>query len=398
MNPSIEKLFQICKKEERLILGLMSGTSLDGLDLALCKFKGAGTSTKVEVLHFKTVPFEEDFKKKIRAIFAKEEIHFPDLSTLNVEIARKHAHIILDCLKEWGISPSEVDALASHGQTVMHRPMRDGSLPHSTLQIGDGDHLAYLTGILTISDFRQKHIAAGGEGAPLAIFGDYFLFGKQGENRILLNIGGIGNFTLIPGDLRPDLIRVTDTGPGNTLIDALVRRYYPGLSFDEDGSIAKRGKVSEILLELILKDPFFKESFPKSTGPEKFNLDWLNQYIAESKQAFSPEDLICTLSELSARSITEAIKGYLSIDPSYPTRLLVSGGGSKNPFLMERLKNLNPNLICEDFDVLGFDSGAKEAVLFALLANECLMDNSVKKDRRLGDTPWPSLGKISLPL
>lgn len=398
MNPSIEKLYQICTKDERLILGLMSGTSLDGLDLALCKFKGSGNSTQVEVLHFRTVAFDEDFKKKIRSIFAKEEIHFPDLSTLNVEIAQKHAEIILDSLKDWGVSSQEVDALASHGQTVMHRPMRDGTMPHSTLQIGDGDHLAYLTGIITISDFRQKHIAAGGEGAPLAIFGDYFLFGKQAENRILLNIGGIGNFTYIPGDLRPELIRVTDTGPGNTLIDALVRRYFPSLTYDENGAIAKSGRASEVLLELILKDPFFKESFPKSTGPEKFNLDWLNQYIAESQLAFTPEDLICTLSELTARSITAAINSYLSIDRAFPTRLLVSGGGSKNPYLMERLKALNPELSCEDFDVLGFDSGAKEAVLFALLANECLMDTNVHKNRRLGDTPWPTLGKISLPL
>ena len=397
MNPSIEKLFGIAKKEERLVLGLMSGTSLDGLDLALCRFSGFGTNTKVSVLNFKTVSFDEEFKKKIRSIFAKEQIHFPDLSTLNVEIARKHAAIILDSLKEWGIGTEEVDLLASHGQTVMHRPMRNGTLPHSTLQIGDGDHLAYLTGIITLSDFRQKHIAAGGEGAPLAIFGDYFLFGKEGENRILLNIGGIGNFTYIPGDLRPELIRVTDTGPGNTLIDALVRRYFPNLSYDKDGEIAKQGKISEPLLELISKDSFFKEQFPKSTGPEKFNLDWLNQFISESKLAFTPEDLICTVSELTARSITQAIEQYIQLDSNFSTRMLVSGGGSSNPFLMSRLQALNPGIVCEEFESIGFDSGAKEAVLFALLANECLMDSGVFRGRKLGDSPWPTLGKISLP-
>jgi anhydro-N-acetylmuramic acid kinase len=398
MNPSINKLYQICQKEHRIILGLMSGTSIDGLDMALCRFSGYGHQTQLEVLHFTTVAFEESFKKKIRGIFAKEEIHFPNLSTLNVEIAFKHAEIINETLKKWGVRNESVDVIASHGQTVMHRPMRDHSLPNSTLQIGDGDHLAYQTGIITLSDFRQKHVAAGGEGAPLAIFGDYLLFGKAGENRILLNIGGIGNFTFIPGDLRPELIRVTDTGPGNTLIDALVRRYYPELSFDKDAAIAKQGKVSEKLLETIFKDVFFRESFPKSTGPEIFNLDWLNQKIADAGQILSPEDLICTISELTARSITLALQTYLPNTNTYPSRLLVSGGGSSNPYIMQRLQELNEDIVCEDFDVLGFDSSAKEAVLFALLANECLMDHGVYKNRQLGDTPWPTLGKISLPL
>ncbi len=397
MNPGLQKLFQICQKDQRIILGLMSGTSLDGLDLALCQFTGHGNQTKVKVLHFKTVPFEESFKKKVRAVFAKEEIHFPDLSTLNVEVALKHASIIQSTLQEWGVEANSVDLIASHGQTVMHRPMRDHSLPHSTLQIGDGDHLAVKTGIITLSDFRQKHVAAGGEGAPLAIFGDFLLFGEKGENRILLNIGGIGNFTYIPGDLRPELIRVTDTGPGNTLIDALVRRYFPGKQFDKDALIAKQGKIAEGLLETILKDAFFKEAFPKSTGPEKFNLDWLNQKISDAGLILTPEDLICTISELTAKSITQAIENYVQIDPNYPTRLLVSGGGSSNPYIMQRLQELNPTLTCEDFDILGFDSSAKEAVLFAVLANECVMDDEVYPKRHLGDTPWPTLGKISLP-
>lgn len=398
MNPILEKLVQIGKKDSKIILGLMSGTSMDGLDVALCKFIGSGTDTQVEILQFESVPFDEAFKKKVRTIFAKEEIHFPELSTLNVEVAQKHASIVNDLLQKWNIENDSVDVIASHGQTVMHRPMRDHSRPHSTIQIGDGDHLAYQTGIITLSDFRQKHIAAGGEGAPLAVFGDYLLFSQKGENRILLNIGGIGNFTYIPGDLNPHAIRVTDTGPGNTLIDALVRRYFPSQSFDKDAAIANKGKVSEDLLHLILKDDFFKEVFPKSTGPEKFNLDWLNKIMMDGNIHLSPEDLICTISELTARSISDAINQYLNIENTYPTRLLISGGGSNNPFIMKRLSELNPSFNCEDFDVLGFDSGAKEAVLFALLANETLTDATVYKNRKLGDTPWPSLGKISLSL
>ena len=151
LNPQIEKLYRIAQQPSRVILGLMSGTSLDGLDMALCRFTGQGLSTNCELFHFDSVSFDESFKTSIRAVFAQENIHFPSLSTLNVQIARTHAAIILKTLQAWGIRPDEVDIIASHGQTVMHRPDRSGKLPHSTLQIGDGDHLAHLTGIITLS-------------------------------------------------------------------------------------------------------------------------------------------------------------------------------------------------------------------------------------------------------
>ena len=391
MNPQIEKLYRIAQQPTRIILGLMSGTSLDGLDMALCKFTGQGTDTTCQILHFNSVSFDEAFKSSIRAVFAQENIHFPSLSTLNAQIARTHADIILKTLKSWDVKPEDVDLIASHGQTVMHRPDRSGKSPHSTLQIGDGDHLAHLTGIITLADFRQKHVAAGGEGAPLALFGDYFLFTQKGEDRILLNIGGIGNFTYLPANQDPTKILVSDTGPGNTLLDAYIRDHFPGMNYDEDAQIARSGKIHPEFLQNLLDLPFFQESFPKSTGPEYFNLEHIKEL---SPANLSPADFLATLTRFTAESIALAIQHYTGLHQAH---VYVSGGGARNPLIMEHLKNLLPGFSIQDSDVLGIDSAAKEAVLFALLANETLMDPHPANDRRLGDSPWMTMGKICLP-
>jgi anhydro-N-acetylmuramic acid kinase len=395
MNPQIEKLYQVAKKESKLILGLMSGTSLDGLDLALCQFTGSGTATTYQIIQHATVDYPSEIKQEIRGIFAKETIHFPTLSTLNAQIGILHAQLILETLKSWGVNPADVDAIASHGQTVMHRPMRDGSLPNSTLQIGDGDHIAHRTGIMCISDFRQKHVAGGGEGAPLAIYGDYFLFSKKGRNRILLNIGGIGNFTFLDAEGNPEQILVTDTGPGNTLIDAAVRKYFPGFDFDQDAILAKQGILHTALLGDLLDLPFFSEAFPKSTGPEYFHLQKVEEMIQAKNYSLTPVDLIRTLSELTAQSIADSIQQYIPKQISDNFQLIVSGGGSKNPYLMERIAQLLSPIQLLESDAVGVPSAAKEALLFAVLANETLSDPEPSKNRRLGDSPWLTLGKIS---
>ena len=394
MNPGIESLYRIAKKPKKQILGLMSGTSLDGLDLALCEFEGSGLSTKFVLKQFVSLPYSTAFKESIQAVFAKEQVHFPSLSTLNAEIGIKHAELILSALQSWGIKTEEIDLIASHGQTVMHRPMRNGKQPNSTLQIGDGDHIALKTGIITLSDFRQKHVAAGGEGAPLAMYGDYFLFSKKGENRILLNIGGIGNFTFLPAHQDPNLILVTDTGPGNTLIDACVRSYFPGFFYDKDARLGMQGLLHPGLLKELMNLDFFHENFPKSTGPEYFNLEKVEQLIQENQWTLTPTDLIRTLTEFSAQSIALAIKKYI---PETQASLYVSGGGSQNPLLMQRISELLPEVKVGFSSEIGIPTDAKEAVLFALLANETIMDAGATKVRRLGDSPWVTMGKISLP-
>lgn len=394
MNPQIARLHEISGKSKKLILGLMSGTSLDGLDMALCRFEGYGVDTRYEILEFKTAEYSPEFKSKIQAVFAKEQIHFPSLSTLNAEIGRTHARMIQETLQSWHIAPEEVDVIASHGQTVMHRPVRDGHLPHSTMQIGDGDHIATGTGIITLSDFRQKHVAAGGEGAPLAVYGDYFLFSKAGQDRVLLNMGGIGNFTYLPASGDAAQVLVTDTGPGNTLIDACVRKHFSGLHYDEDGKIGLSGECHVGLLAALMAQDFFREAFPKSTGPEYFHLSVVEDLIEQNSWSISPEDLVQTLTEFTAQSIVLALETYV---PVRLGELIASGGGSRNPLIMQRLAELLPTWDTMVSDVIGIPSGAKEALLFALLANETLSDAGAQAGRRLGDSPWVTMGKISFP-
>ena len=193
MNSNLQNLFKAAQKKERLGVGLMSGTSLDGLDIALCRFKGNGLSTVFELLEFKTVDYTDDLKHDIRQIFSRKMVDLEKLCILNDYIGDFHGNLVNGALKGWAVDKKTVDYIASHGQTIYHAPKRlhgQPQYPNATLQIGDADHIAVRTGVLTISDFRQKHLAAGGEGAPLALYGDYILASKAGEDRILLNIGG----------------------------------------------------------------------------------------------------------------------------------------------------------------------------------------------------------------
>jgi anhydro-N-acetylmuramic acid kinase len=397
MKKHIEKLYKIADKKNRRIIGLMSGTSLDGLDVALCNIENSGTDTALKLENFITVPYSEDFRNEIRKIFAKREIDFQQLCLLNPYIGIEHGKIIMDCLKQWSIPADEIDLIASHGQTVFHAPKKQHGqnlFPNATLQIGDGDHIAVKTGIITLSDFRQKHIAAGGEGAPLAVYGDHFLFSKKGENRILLNMGGIANFTFLPGNLDTASVFTSDTGPGNTLIDAYTRRFFHK-PFDENGEIAAKGNVNTPLLEALKLFPFFKQPFPKTTGPEIFNFDYVESAIQKAKlTSLSRQDIIATLTRLSADTITDAIKSIMSQNDAYT--VYASGGGAHNPVLMQAIQE-ELNCPVKLIDELGVPGDAKEAVLFAVLANEAIAGDQHHFGEKEG-VPGISMGKISLPV
>ena len=375
----------------------MSGTSLDGLDVALCNIEGSGSETELRLEQFATVPYTDAFRDEIRKIFAKPEIDFQQLCVLNPFIGIEHGKMVLDCLDEWNILPGEIDLIASHGQTVFHAPKKQHKLstfPNSTLQIGDGDHIAVKTGVITISDFRQKHVAAGGEGAPLAVYGDYFLFSKKGENRVLLNLGGIANFTFLPGDGDVSRIFTTDTGPGNTLLDAYSRRYFKK-PFDENGEIASRGIVNDVFLNALKSLAFFAAPFPKTTGPEVFNFEYVeNALHASGLTSISRQDTIATLTRLSADSIADAI--LRAINPDEPYSLYASGGGAHNPVLIECIRERLSAPSLKLIDELGVPGDAKEAVLFAVLANETVAGTSAKFGLRDG-VPGISMGKVSFP-
>ena len=393
MNKNIQKLYQISAKEERRILGLMSGTSLDGLDIALCKYKGSGLKTEVTVERFTTVNYNEAFKAEIRKIFAKSTIDFLQLCVLHPYIAQKHAEMILSALKSWGITPEEVDVIASHGQTVYHAPKIQHQIdlyPNSTLQIGDGDHLAVATGIITLSDFRQKHCAAGGEGAPLAVYGDYLIFSQKGEDRILLNMGGIANFTYLPADLDADRVFATDTGTGNTLLDAYMQKHF-GRAFDQDAQEASKGAVDIELLKALKDHSFFAAPVPKTTGPEVFNLAYLEAAQLRSNTiSLSHSDVLATLCAFTADTIIACL-GQSGIQPE---KVFMSGGGMHNPLVVQKLKEGLPYTQFLRTDDLGIHGDAKEAVLFATLANEALAGGEISFGTKV---PSVSMGKISFP-
>lgn len=398
MKNNVDRLFAISQKNSRNIIGLMSGTSLDGLDIAFCKITGAGLSSQIELLAYETVPYPEETKEKIRQVFAKKTVDFQYLTILNEWIGNYQATLINDFLFRNKIEKASVDLIASHGQTVFHAPKilhNIPEMPNATLQIGDGDHIAVRTGIITVSDFRQKHIAAGGEGAPLAVYGDYLIFSKSGENRILLNMGGIANFTFLGKSALASEVFVTDTGPGNTLIDAFTRTHFPEKSFDRDSEIAKKGTVNMALLESLLADDFFTKPLPKTTGPELFSIS----YVKKAQQVSNTEnisihDLLATLTYFSAKTISDCISTVAN--PTEKYNLLLSGGGMHNPLLVEHLKKLLPNCAIAPIDSLGVSGDAKEAILFAILANEAVAGSKIDFGSRQG-IPSISFGKISFP-
>lgn len=401
MNANLESLYKIAQKPSRIIIGLMSGTSLDGLDVALCEISGSGESTEVQLKQFETVDYSEEIKTEIRSVFAKTTIDFQKLVLLNEWIGVLHANMILECLNLWKIPADQIDLIASHGQTVFHAPKilhQQEKFPNATLQIGDGDHIAVHTGIITISDFRQKHLAAGGEGAPLAVYGDYFLFGKKGENRIMLNMGGIANFTYLPSNGNPEEVFVTDTGTGNTLIDAFTRKYFPEKFYDKDAEIASKGTVNSDLLFALKEDSFFQKPFPKTTGPELFSMNYVEKAQTKSQtEDISIEDLLATLTRFSAETIADAIKSTVN-NTSFlidDFKIYMSGGGAHNPLLVRWLKELLPCTF-SNTDVLGISGDAKEALLFAILANETVSGGTSDFGSRKG-IPSVSMGKISFP-
>lgn len=373
----------------------MSGTSLDGLDIALCKITSSGTQTRVSLKAFETVPYSKSVKAKIKKVFAKPLVDFASLCELNAFIGVLHADLILKCLSKWKYKPNDIDLIASHGQTVFHGPKTTtrGAKLNSTLQIGDGDHIAQRTGIITVSDFRQKHVAAGGEGAPLAVYGDYLIFSRKGEDRVMINIGGIGNFTYLAADCDAKKVFVTDTGPGNTLIDQFTQKHF-SKPFDKNAELAKKGKINLALLKEMKASAFFRQRTPKTTGPELFNLDFVEScQRASGTTQINPYDLLATITRLSAESLCDEIKKALG---QKKFKAYLSGGGAHNPLMVQWIRELLPTATFSNLDLLGIPGDAKEAILFAVLANETLAGGSTDYGKR-NKVPSISMGKVSFP-
>jgi anhydro-N-acetylmuramic acid kinase len=330
-------------------------------------------------------------------VFSQKTVSLEQLCVLNPWLALQHANMVNEALKQWGMQSTEIDLIASHGQTIYHAPKSlhpEDVFGPATLQIGDGDHIAVATGIITVSDFRQKHIAAGGEGAPLSLYGDYLLCAHETENRLLLNIGGIANFTLLNAGGSLSQVFSSDTGPGNTLMDAYTRKYFEGLAYDKDGIIAKSGKINEPLLQSLKSDSFFKVAFPKTIGPELFNLDYIIQAQMALGTMLSHEDVLATLNMFTAQTISEAINKVVGDQSVYT--MYISGGGMHNHLLMKHLKQLLPSITIKSSMEIGILPDAKEAILFALLGNEAVAGTPLLAGGNATKVAT-TMGKISFP-
>ncbi|MFP4623318.1 MAG: anhydro-N-acetylmuramic acid kinase [Gemmatimonadota bacterium] len=348
------------------VVGLMSGTSLDGIDAALVEIGGGDPDAPDwRLLAFETMPFGSD---------RRGEIHDTILQGSAGSLARLHARLgewlaeaVLQLCRSAGVSLPSIDLIGSHGQTVWHQPTGDGGRG-ATLQLGDPATVAERTGIPVVSDFRSRDVAAGGEGAPLVPWVDRLLFATD-HVRVLQNIGGMANLTRVPPRGSDDPLVAFDTGPGNALIDAAVELATNGAQcFDRDGAWARRGTVDDDLVAELLGDPFFRRPPPKSTGRETFGRGYVQtlvgQVLPTDRAAWA--DLIATLTAFTARSIADAVARWIRTEPG--GELIVTGGGARNGALMGMLREAVAPLPVATGEVLGMDPGAKEAVAFAVLA------------------------------
>ncbi|MBO6795475.1 MAG: anhydro-N-acetylmuramic acid kinase [Balneolaceae bacterium] len=382
MNKQLHRLLKIAEKKERTIIGLMSGTSLDGLDIALCKC----TVNSIKVEQFATIEYDKKQQEALLALRSKSTISMPLLCDFHTTMAHFYADQILGCLEKWGIDKDNVDLIASHGQTIYHQP---GNELSTTFQCVDGDHIAQKTGIPTLSDFRQKHTAAGGEGAPLAKFLDEFLYQHLSRTRVALNLGGIANLTIIPPSDSQKEILSTDIGPANTLINEAMLTYFDK-PFDEGGEVAAKGNIHSGLVKYILLEPFFRRDFPKTTGQEVFNLQLIEALQESHEININPTDLVASLTELTVKSIVRAVDALLT-DQAFD--MIVSGGGVHNQTLMNGLKKQLPQASFMDAKKFGIPGDAKEAALMAFLGFRWFEKQGFEIENEINI----HLGKLSLP-
>lgn len=350
-----------------LAIGLMSGTSLDGIDAALVEFSGSVDAPQWTLRTFLDVPYSAAQRTAIHNGIVHGSA--ASLCRLNVDIGEWFAAAALRLLHKAGVAAGDVTVIGSHGQTVWHEPPQDGRRG-STLQLGCASTIAERTGIAVVSDFRSRDMAAGGEGAPLVPWVDRLLFSHPTRSRVLQNIGGMGNLTWLPPRGSTEPILAFDTGPGNALIDAAVELASEGEStFDRDGRWAASGALNEALLEELLSHPFLQRDPPKSTGREVFGRPYVQQLAERVAPGTRQEwaSFICTLTELSARSIVTAIQRWVM--PRAVDELVITGGGALNAELVDRIRrHLDGVEVTANPDSLGIDPAAKEALAFAALA------------------------------
>ena len=424
-------------KNPLLVLGLMSGTSADGIEAALVRISGAPPNLKSNLEGQASLPIPKPIRQKILQIAEGTPIPAAEISQLNFRLGALFAEAAISTCKKLHVPISRLDLIASHGQTIFHQgpPIPYlGAATSSTLQIGEPSIIAARTGITTIGDFRPADMAAGGQGAPLVPFADYLLYRHEKFGRVSLNLGGIANVTVIPAHAKPQDVFAFDTGPANILIDALISHFTHGRQrYDKDGAFAKRGQISRELMRTLLRDPYLRQRPPKSTGREYFGGEYVKELIALGhRYRLSPSDLICTTTMFSAVSVIDALHRF--VFPKHKiSEIIVSGGGAQNPVILQTLSafaitGTNPRdlytaaaprkisivmyeagassrpptpvpkhalVSVRSSSTLGVPTEAKEAYAFALLAYETFHHRPSNLPSATGATGPAILGKIS---
>ena len=384
-------------KKTKLVIGLMSGTSLDGVDAVLVKLSGNGLLTKYEQLGFITLPYS---KVEIEALLnlAKGNVGgSEELLKMNVFLGKKFTKAALKVCSEVLISPEEIDLIGSSGHTFYHLPNETsylGEKVSGTFQLGEASYLNEAFNCPVVSDFRVRDMASGGQGAPLVPYTEYLLFRSNTKTLALQNIGGIGNITILPKACNKEDVIAFDTGPGNMVIDSLVRFYSNNeKSYDKNGEIANRGKLNEALLEQLLDDDYLRKPIPKSTGREKYNKNYIAEIINYAQNNnISKEDVIFTATYFTSKTIEIGLKNNCKV---LPETLIVGGGGSHNSTLINILREMLSSVKVVTNEDIGLNSDSKEAVAFAVLANETICGNCNNLISVTGASHPVIMGKVS---
>ncbi len=385
-----------------LAVGLMSGTSLDGIDAALVDITGVDAETKVFLRAFATYPFSEPVRARIREACAPGGADARLISSLNMELGQLFSNAVGRICAEAGVAPGELGFVATHGQTIWHEPgasraYADGARYHAgTLQIGEPACIAYDHNVRVVSDFRVMDIVAGGQGAPLVPFSEVVLYRSDTRSRALLNVGGIANVTVLPRGCSFEEVFAFDTGPGNMMVDEACRRLF-GIPFDEGGRIAASGAVDAAALAWLRENPYLEAEPPKSTGRELFGAAALDAFLA-AHPALAPADAVATLTEFTAVTVADACMRWVvpALEGALD-ELVVGGGGAHNATLVARLAAHLPGVHVCTQEELGFSSDAKEAVAFAVLGNQTLAGRPSNVPAATGAHEAVVLGSVTMP-
>ncbi|WP_414839221.1 anhydro-N-acetylmuramic acid kinase AnmK [Carnobacterium sp. TMP28] len=369
-------------------VGLMSGTSLDGIDAALVEISGEDEETIVHLLAFETYPIQEETIRRIKKVLSIEESNVALICSLNVELGYLFATAVKDICKKKGIQLEQLEFVASHGQTIYHLPIPKSNQFSSTLQIGESAIICEETKTTVVSNFRERDMALGGQGAPIVPYSEYILYKDKKRTRLLQNIGGIGNVTVIPKNAKLNQLVAFDTGPGNMIIDELCRHFYQ-VQYDKGGAYAATGKVNQALFTQLMTHPFIAKSYPKTTGREEFGADFTQRLIKE--WPIKPNDLIATATQFTASSIAENLKQFIDKN----TDLIVAGGGSYNETLIKMIKVQLPTVNVQIQEEIGHSSEAKEAIAMTILGNQTLHHKPSNVPSATGASSRTILGKIT---